>query len=73
MYKIALERYGTCHIANTIEISEPTPCLYVFEKDICGYTPASTSGIPNWFKRQVRFEVTDREWQGHRVFREVRS
>jgi hypothetical protein len=71
MYKIALERAGTCHIAHTMELSEPRPCVYVFEKDICGYTPPSTASIPNWFMQEVRFEVTDREWQGHRVFKEV--
>jgi hypothetical protein len=69
MYKIALERAGTSHIAKTLEIRKTTPCYYALEKDLLGYKVSYP--YADWQMKEVRFEVTDREWQGHRVFREV--
>jgi len=69
MYKIALERVGTNHIAKTLEIRETTPCYYILDKDLLGY-PVSYP-YADWHMKEIRFEVTDREWQGCKVFREV--
>ena len=71
MIKIALERARTCHIAKTLEIPHPVPCYYALEKDLLGYEVSWP--YEDWHMKQVRFDVTDREWMGHKVFREVYS
>jgi hypothetical protein len=63
MIPIALERKLTNHICLEMEISEPRRDIIVFEKDIYGYKGYSD--------KTVRFEVTDREIAGKRIFRET--
>jgi hypothetical protein len=69
MIKIALERVGTNHIAKTMMIRSPRRTIYVFEKDLLGYSPSYP--YEECHMEQVQFEYTGREWQGHKVFREI--
>jgi hypothetical protein len=67
MHKVVLEMAGTCHIAKFLETSETRPCIYVFEQDLLCYRQTSIGLVTN---REVRFDATDREHRGCRVFRE---
>lgn len=63
MKKIALERKYTNHICAEMEISKPMRTIRVFEKNINGYGGNS--------QKIIEFEITEREFFGKRIFREV--
>jgi len=75
---VALERKYTNHICKVVEIKKGMRTIKVFEKDILGYSKKSmrighkSEAIvePNTNEGIVEFEITDRYFMGHRIFRE---